>query len=491
MKPIHPSPPNSPVAIELARSFVCAVVVLCLVSVAFETSVHADDSVPEEQEELQLEAIAGELATTDPDRQRELLNAVRMHPEWTPRAAELITQWSTDAESIIRNERALLGLLKTYSHRRLIVDCVTEKLSDADAAMQLSLLRLIGEACTRRLPSDWGDEIGGLLKSPDHAIQIQAVLTLKASGSSQFDDELKEIAFSEEAPRRLRVAAIHCFAARAFPLGDEAFALLLDTLTARNTRDEPLLRVDAAFAMRDSHLSESQAITLAASLEKLSQTNGFLVLPALAKLQSAVVGEAFVAGLDHAPALQIVTPDDLTRFLKNFPEDVRDQAAPVAEMLQSRDAPQVAKVAAIVETLNSGDPEAGETVFFSDKAACTVCHRAANRGGGIGPNLSRIAFFRNRNELQSAVLSPNASIAFEFRSWNVRTASGKVAAGYLEQRSSSAIYLRTADKQRVAISVDDIEELELSQRSLMPEGIEKLLTEKELSDLLAFLSRQL
>jgi putative heme-binding domain-containing protein len=62
-------------------------------------------------------------------------------------------------------------------------------------------------------------------------------------------------------------------------------------------------------------------------------------------------------------------------------------------------------------------------------------------------------------------------------------------AGLLMSEDAHEIHFRNAQGQAMALPRADVEKLELSNRSLMPEGLEQGLTDQDLADLLEFLVR--
>ena len=58
------------------------------------------------------------------------------------------------------------------------------------------------------------------------------------------------------------------------------------------------------------------------------------------------------------------------------------------------------------------------------------------------------------------------------------------------REGSDAIYLRAPDLAEVRVARKDIEALEPSDVSLMPDGLEKIMARQELADLLEFLTQQ-
>src|SRR5439155_23544882 len=81
--------------------------------------------------------------------------------------------------------------------------------------------------------------------------------------------------------------------------------------------------------------------------------------------------------------------------------------------------------------------------------------------------------------------------AFEakFTEYTVHLADGRVKTGMIASETAAAITLRRQQGEQDVILRADIEALAASGKSLMPEGVEKDLTPRDLADLLAFLNR--
>jgi putative heme-binding domain-containing protein len=198
------------------------------------------------------------------------------------------------------------------------------------------------------------------------------------------------------------------------------------------------------------------------------------------------VGLALVDALRRSPGAEALAADDLDRVLQSYPAEVRKAARPLRERL----------AAAYLGELTSqlaktpGDAERGKEVFFSRKAACYGCHRAAGKGGSVGPDLSQVGRFRTPGDLLESIVFPSSSIVPEFRAFVVHTRDGRVTAGTIVRETSDAVFLRTAQLAEVRLARADVEEMTPSPTSIMPEGLEKTMSRQELSDLLEFLSRQ-
>jgi len=67
---------------------------------------------------------------------------------------------------------------------------------------------------------------------------------------------------------------------------------------------------------------------------------------------------------------------------------------------------------------------------------------------------------------------------------------GKVLSGMLASESRTSVEVIDADGKKHSVLRDDIDELTASTKSLMPEGFEKQVSKKELTDLLEFLTQK-
>lgn len=130
-----------------------------------------------------------------------------------------------------------------------------------------------------------------------------------------------------------------------------------------------------------------------------------------------------------------------------------------------------------------GDPAAGRAVFHR---VCAQCHTIYGQGSQVGPDLTgngRGSF----DQLLSNVLDPSLVIGADYQARTVITTDGRVVTGILEENSDTRVVLKVQGGKREVVPREEVEEVVVSQLSLMPEGIEKQLTPQELVDLLAFL----
>jgi putative heme-binding domain-containing protein len=140
------------------------------------------------------------------------------------------------------------------------------------------------------------------------------------------------------------------------------------------------------------------------------------------------------------------------------------------------------------EALQGGDADAGRKIFFDrPEANCAKCHRVAGQGGDLGPALDGVGSRRTREYLLDAVLSPNAHPLDGYENLIVLLKSGRGYAGLLKSESETNLVLRTTDDGLVTITKSDIQSRQKG-KSPMPEGLGQALSQRDLQNLIAFLS---
>ena len=106
----------------------------------------------------------------------------------------------------------------------------------------------------------------------------------------------------------------------------------------------------------------------------------------------------------------------------------------------------------------------------------------------VGPTLADISRkYVHMSELLQHIVQPSQKIDDKFATWTAVINDGRVLNGLMESQSDERVILKLADRQQVTIARSDIEELQKSTKSLMPDGVLADLTADEAADLLAFI----
>ena len=142
-----------------------------------------------------------------------------------------------------------------------------------------------------------------------------------------------------------------------------------------------------------------------------------------------------------------------------------------------------------VQLVVAGDRSLGKEVFFG-KGRCSNCHMIRGQGGLVGPDLSNVGGDRTLAEIRQAILSPGLSEGTKYKAVTVVTVQGEKIAGTLRNRDNFSLQMMDAQGNLHFFSSAELREVALEAKSVMPDNYGKLLSEAELQNLLAFLSRQ-
>lgn len=132
---------------------------------------------------------------------------------------------------------------------------------------------------------------------------------------------------------------------------------------------------------------------------------------------------------------------------------------------------------------SSGDAERGEKLF---QKHCATCHRLFGAGSDVGPPLDNY----DRGNLKfwlPAIVDPSLEIREGYQTYAATTDDGRVITGTIANQNPDTVALRTAEGQQIVTARERLESLRALERSLMPEGLLKLLTEQQIRDLFQYL----
>ncbi len=91
------------------------------------------------------------------------------------------------------------------------------------------------------------------------------------------------------------------------------------------------------------------------------------------------------------------------------------------------------------------------------------------------------------DQLLSNVFDPSLVIGAAYQATTVSTTDGRFLTGLVSEDSPQRLVLKTQGGTRVIIPRDQVDEVLPSKVSLMPEGLEKQMSPREMVDLFAFL----
>jgi quinoprotein glucose dehydrogenase len=140
------------------------------------------------------------------------------------------------------------------------------------------------------------------------------------------------------------------------------------------------------------------------------------------------------------------------------------------------------------ECLEGGDAAKGKRIFFEKgSVACIRCHKIGTENVVVGPDLSGLAARKDRRYMLESIMKPNAQIAPGFESVLLKLKGNITVGGILKKETDKEIVL--ADPNEGEQEIDKADVIARSKGlSPMPEGMDKMLTRRELRDLVEFLA---
>lgn len=413
------------------------------------------------------------------------------HPDWSPQIlaflnSRLRAPRFTAAEDREAVRETLLAFCSEARVQALLADLMQDSTSTTERLV--FLLDIIDRCSLTKLPDSWIEQLRGKLRHGDMRVRARVLSLVRSRRIHDLDEPVREIAANNSENTELRVAALGILIQHR-PLLDEAgFSFLLTQIEKRN---DPTLRLSAAQILAQGQLTESQLLNL--SRRALPQADS-LVLPTLLdafrSAGSPEVGAALVAALLKTPlSPSVLGADRLTKLLQNFPAGVREAARPLWNDIEAEREARVGRLKQVQSWLTGGDVGRGRRVFFGSQAACSSCHTIGLEGKEVGPDLTAVGAVRSSHDLLEAILFPSASFVPGHEVHRIQTAR-EVYSGVIIERTADAVVLVTGPDAEVRIPRSEILSMEPSRVSIMPEGLDRALTQQELIDLLAFLQSQ-
>ncbi|MGH7138489.1 MAG: c-type cytochrome, partial [Pirellulales bacterium] len=132
--------------------------------------------------------------------------------------------------------------------------------------------------------------------------------------------------------------------------------------------------------------------------------------------------------------------------------------------------------------------EQGQKMFAATR--CVVCHRFAGDGGATGPDLTQLAGRFTVKDLSEAMIEPSKVISDQYRAILIETKDGQIVSGRTVSESDGSLIVVTNPEdstKTVEVRRDNIEAMQPSPVSLMPDGLLKPLNQDEVLDLLSYL----
>ncbi|MGC3967174.1 MAG: c-type cytochrome [Pirellulales bacterium] len=277
-----------------------------------------------------------------------------------------------------------------------------------------------------------------------------------------------------------RLTALSAWASSVDPSFAESVIPLLgsDAGESANVRR----RVFDALATYDSPTIAGQVLTIYADLENELQPVAVELLTSRATWAKQLL-DAIDSGKVSKDA---VTVNQVRKLLKLGDKELASRVEATWGKLRTDRNPQREQVVAKMRDLvrnGHGDPVAGQAVFGR---LCGQCHKIHGQGQDVGPDIT-VNGRSNFEQLLSNIFDPSLVIGAAYQPRIVTTGDGRVLTGLLVEDGPQRVVLKLQGGKLETIPRSNVDEIETSKLSLMPEGVETQYKPQEIVDLFAFL----
>ena len=133
----------------------------------------------------------------------------------------------------------------------------------------------------------------------------------------------------------------------------------------------------------------------------------------------------------------------------------------------------------------AGNAAAGEKLFWT-KGSCGQCHVVGNRGGRLGPALTRVGRQRSLAYLRESIVSPSADLSPGYETVSVTLRDGRKLTGVQKGLDNFTVQFMDTSEKLHSLKRSELAAVHPETRSMMPDNYGRLFSETEMTDLLAY-----
>ncbi len=295
-------------------------------------------------------------------------------------------------------------------------------------------------------------------------------------GDGRALDEVKRVALAKDGDMNARKAALQTLIESRPPdlraICEQLLGVrFLNIVAVRGLAqfDDPAIGEKLAKSYRNFHPSERPAV-----MDTLVSRPAF-ARALLAELAAGKIPRADASAF-HARQIRSFNDPALNAQLGKAWGELREAAADKRAFISKL------KTQLTPEVFAKADKRAGRALF---NVACASCHRLYGQGGEVGPDLTG-AGRDNLDYLLDNIADPSAVVSADFRMTVANLKDGRTLNALIAARTERTLTLKTMT-ETLTIQRGDVESLQESSLSLMPEGLLESLTPEQQRDLLAYL----
>ncbi len=412
---------------------------------------------------------------------------VSHHPEWASSMIRYLQKQLNQPEISDAGKRQLKDILVSYCGDASVQRFMVDQMAVMHVEKKLFILEAMSACNIKEVPPGWIGRLGKELTSNvDVAVKLNILKFLRLHGVTSLHTTLKQVADQPQTPSILRIHAIGSLLHDSARLSNSHFEYLFAQIQPGMNAS---VRQLAAGVLGQAKLTDKQLLKLAKGF--LGKADAFILprlIPVFQGAKDLEIGTALATALENSPALDHFTEESLHDLFSAYPPGLNTTKAKLMTQWSAVRGARLARIHSIEGNILKGDIERGRNLFFG-KAICNTCHAIGPEGGGFGPDLTSIQRDRSIHDLVEAVVYPGVSFVREYETYQVITKEGTYT-GIIQEQTDDMIQLGISPQESVRILQKDIVSTEIQDVSMMPAGLDHLLTEQEMADLMAFLLGQ-
>lgn len=352
-----------------------------------------------------------------------------------------------------------------------------DALVDEDANVRLYAVRWIADERIKELRDGVAKLLGGPMPSERYFLCVLAAIEWLDGDASPRTSGISDGLLRRELANEQRSSELHALALRLISPDHEW--LTIERLREYLASESPALRLEAVRTLAAQ--SKPERLAVLADVAGDAKYDGALRAEAVAGLVADIAGQESL--------LERLTTDNDAVVAREAKRALR--LSRQRELAES-DAPRADDLDKWTSLLaEGGDAAAGRRLFFMPGVGpqCAVCHQHGGRGGRVGPDLTQIGKQQARERIIASILQPSREVAPAYQAWTLLTTDGLTHAGLKLPKGGDDGLEVYADPQGREFNLKS-EEIELrspSDKSIMPEGLERTLSVDDLRDIVAFL----
>ena len=135
-----------------------------------------------------------------------------------------------------------------------------------------------------------------------------------------------------------------------------------------------------------------------------------------------------------------------------------------------------------------GDVAKGRAVFERAESSCVLCHRIGDKGFDFGPGLGEIGAKLPKEQIYENIINPSAGLSMGFETTQLTLKDGSTGLGIVRSETRHEVVLALPGGATNRFEKVQIAKREKLTTSMMPSGLNQVLTQDDLVNLVEYLA---